>query len=150
MSHRSPLPRGRDRHPGETPAPHVAARTRHLVAALVTIALGLLVHRRGTMLGPAVRDVAGDALWAAMIVWWVSALAPATRRRWRGAAAYAVCAVVEAAQLLHTPRLDAVRATTLGHLVLGSAFDVRDLFAYAAGVAAALLLDRAFVARGRS
>ena len=150
MSHRSPLPRGRDRHPGETPAPHVAARTRHLVAALVTIALGLLVHRRGATLGPALRDVAGDALWAAMIVWWVSALAPTTRRRWRGATAYAVCAAVEAAQLLHTPGLDAVRATTLGHLVLGSDFDARDLLAYAAGVVAALLLDRAIVARGRS
>ena len=129
---------------------HSAARTRHVAAALVTIVLGLLVHRRGTMLAPAVRDVAGDALWAAMMVWWVSALAPTTHRRWRGAAAYAVCAAVEAAQLLHTPRLDAVRATTLGHLVLGSGFDARDLFAYAAGVAAALLLDRAIVARGRS
>ena len=127
-----------------------AARARHLAAALVTIALGLLVHRRGAMLGPTLRDVAGDALWAAMIVWGVSALAPTTRRRWRGAAAYAVCAAVEAAQLLHTPRLDAVRATTLGHLVLGSAFDARDLLAYAAGVAAALLLDRAIAARGRS
>ncbi|MBU6365939.1 MAG: DUF2809 domain-containing protein [Gemmatimonadetes bacterium] len=124
-------------------------RTRHLGAAAATIAIGLLVHRRGALLGAALRDVAGDALWAAMIVWGVSALAPAARRRWRGAAAYAVCAAVETAQLVHTPALDAVRATTLGHLVLGSDFDARDLLAYAAGVAAALLLDRVLDGRRR-
>lgn len=44
--------------------------------ALGTIAVGLMVHGRGEALGPVARDVVGDALWAAMIFWWVSAAAP--------------------------------------------------------------------------
>ena len=42
--------------------------------------------------------------------------------------------MVEFSQLLQTPALNAFRGTTLGHLVLGSDFDARDLAAYAGGV----------------
>ena len=115
--------------------------------ACATIAVGLLVHLRGAALGPAVRDVLGDALWAMMIAWWAGALAPSARLAARSAGAYAVCAGVELSQLYHTPTLDAVRATGVGHLVLGSGFDPRDLAAYAAGVAIAALLEATVVAR---
>jgi hypothetical protein len=118
-------------------------RVRYAAFALVTIAIGLLVHLRGAALGKNARDVAGDALWAMMIVWWVSALAPAVHRTARGAVAYAVCVTVELSQIYHGPTVDAIRATTLGSLVLGSGFDPRDLAAYAAGVVAAMLIDAA-------
>jgi hypothetical protein len=111
--------------------------------ALLTILVGLLVHFRGTVLGPTARDVTGDALWAGMITWWVSALAPRTALAVRGAVAYVVCAAVEVSQLYHAAALDAVRATTVGHLVLGNGFDPRDLAAYAIGVAGAMLVDLA-------
>src|SRR3954464_10787450 len=107
------------------------SRVTYIAAAVATIAIGLLVHLRGTALGPVARDVLGDALWAAMIAWWAGALAPRTRLSVRGATAYAVCVVVELSQLYHAPALDAVRSTRLGHLVLGSDFDPRDLAAYA-------------------
>jgi len=116
-------------------------RVRYVALALVTIVIGLLVHLRGTALGPRAQDATGDALWAMMIMWWVSALAPAMRRVTRGAIAFGVCVAVELSQLYHGPTIDAVRATTVGHLVLGSGFDPRDLAAYAIGVAGALLLD---------
>jgi len=74
-------------------------------------------------------------------MWWLSGLAPAVPRMARGAIAYGVCVGVELSQLYHGPTIDAVRATTAGHLVLGSGFDPRDLAAYAIGVAGALLLD---------
>jgi uncharacterized protein DUF2809 len=115
------------------------ARLRYVALAVATIAVGLIVHLRGTLLPPAARDALGDALWAVMIVWGVSAAAPVARPAARGLVALALCWTVEASQLLHTPALDAVRATTLGQLVLGSGFDPRDLVAYAAGVLAALL-----------
>ena len=124
-------------------------RASYVAAALATIAVGLLVHLRGGALGPAARDVIGDALWAAMIAWWVGALAPGARLVRRCSVAYAVCVVVEVSQLYHTPWLDALRATGLGHLVLGSGFDPRDLAAYGLGVAGAALLEAAVVARGR-
>ena len=109
------------------------ARTRYVALALCTIVVGLTVHGRGGGLPPVVRDLLGDALWAAMMAWLVSAVAPALRLRWRAAAAFAICVVVEFSQMVHLPALDAIRRTTAGHLVLGSGFDPRDLGAYAAG-----------------
>jgi hypothetical protein len=102
--------------------------------------VGLLVHLRGSALGPATRDILGDALWAVMMTFWIGALAPAARRAVRAAAACAICVIVETSQLLHAPWLDALRATRAGHLVLGSGFDPRDLLAYVLGVALASAL----------
>jgi hypothetical protein len=124
-------------------------RTSYIAAALATIAAGLLVHLRGGALSPVARDVIGDALWAAMIAWWIGGLVPSARPMSRYSAAYAVCVVVEVSQLYHTPWLDVLRATTMGHLVLGSGFDPRDLVAYALGVAGAALIEAAVLARGR-
>jgi Protein of unknown function (DUF2809) len=122
-------------------------RLAFVALAVATIALGLLVHLRGAALGPVARDVLGDALWAAMIAWWAGALAPNARLATRTVAAYAVCAAVETSQRYHAPALDAVRATLVGHLILGSGFDARDLAAYALGVAGAALIEIAAVAR---
>ena len=119
------------------------ARTRYVALAVGTISLGLAVHGRGDALSPVVRDVLGDALWAAMVVWWIAAIAPASRLPWRAAVALALCFAVEFSQLWHLPVLDALRRTTAGHLVLGSGFDPRDFAAYAAGVLAAVFLERA-------
>jgi hypothetical protein len=100
---------------------------------------GLLVHLRGAALGPLARDVAGDALWAAMMMWLVSLAAPGARLWLRSVAAFAVCAAVELSQAYHGPVLDGIRATEPGRLLLGSGFDPRDFGAYALGVAAAAL-----------
>ena len=122
------------------------ARAAYVALALSTIGVGLLVHGLGLGLGAVARDVLADALWAAMIAWWVGALAPRAALGMRSAASLAVCFAVEASQLAHAPALDALRRTRAGHLVLGSGFDPRDLVAYAVGVAGAALLER-FLAR---
>lgn len=77
----------------------------------------------------------GDALWATTAYFIVSAIAP--RARWwrRGAAALAFSYAIEFSQLYHQPWIDNIRATTLGHLALGSTFVWADLVAYTAGVA---------------
>jgi hypothetical protein len=129
--------------------PSPRARLPFIALALGTIVLGLGVQWRGAALGPVARDVVGDALWAAMIAWWVGALAPRGSLGARSAAALAICVAVEASQLVHTPTLDALRATPVGHLVLGSEFDPRDLAAYALGVLGATVLERAVSRRRR-
>jgi hypothetical protein len=121
----------------------LSARLRYLTLAIATIGLGLAVHLRGTSLSAVLRDVLGDALWAVVIVWGVSVVAPSARRITRGGVALAICFAVETSQLYHAPTIDALRATTGGRLVLGSGFDLRDLAAYAAGVIAAELLEAA-------
>jgi hypothetical protein len=129
----------------------VILRRRAFFVALAfgTIGIGLLVHASDGALGPIARDVIGDALWAAMMLWWVSAVAPGAPLMARVAMAFAVCTGVELSQLIHAPALDAVRGTRLGHLVLGSGFDARDFAAYALGVITAALLEAAVVARIR-
>lgn len=112
-----------------------------------TIAAGLAVHLGGGGLPPALRDITGDALWAAMMAWWVGACFPRRRPLPRAALAYAVCVAVELSQRIHTPTLDAVRGTTLGHLVLGSGFDPRDVAAYLAGVVLALIIERTIIGK---
>ena len=87
------------------------------------------------------QDVLGDALWAAMILWWISAVAPERSRPTRSAIALLVCMAVELSQLSHAPLLDTVRATRIGALVLGSGFDLRDLGAYTLGIIVATFLD---------
>ncbi|MGH7653172.1 MAG: DUF2809 domain-containing protein [Gemmatimonadaceae bacterium] len=117
------------------------ARLGFAALAFGTIAVGLFVHWRGTLLPAALRDILGDALWAMMIAWWIGAVAPATRVAPRAGLALAVCWTVEVSQLYHTPLLDRWRLTTPGQLILGSGFDPRDLGAYALGVLAAVILE---------
>jgi hypothetical protein len=116
-------------------------RLRFVLLAVATIGVGLFVHLRAPNLPPSVRDVLGDALWAAMMTWWLGAAAPRARLGVRSVVAYGVCVAVEVSQLYHAPALDAIRATRLGHLVLGDGFDARDLVSYAGGVAAAVLIE---------
>jgi Protein of unknown function (DUF2809) len=113
-----------------------------VLVALGTIGLGVAVYLVADRLPPTVGDVLGDALYAAMIACWAGAAAPRAAVWRRGVAAWGLCAGIEASQLVREPRLDALRGTSLGHLVLGSDFDARDLASYAAGVAAVLLLER--------
>jgi hypothetical protein len=96
---------------------------------------------------PDARDVAGDALWAAMMTWLVGATLPRAGVAVRSAVAFGVCVVVELSQLVHAPAIDAIRRTALGHLVLGNGFDARDLVAYALGISGAALLEWAALGR---
>ncbi|MGZ8376976.1 MAG: ribosomal maturation YjgA family protein [Gemmatirosa sp.] len=115
-------------------------RLLHVAAAMATIALGLALRANRDALPPAFVDMAGDALWAAMMFWWIGALAPRASIGARALWALGVAYVVEVAQLWRAPWLVALRGTRLGHLVLGTDFDARDLLAYAAGVACAAAL----------
>jgi hypothetical protein len=119
------------------------SRGRYAVLAGVTIAAGLAVHfAGGRPPTSAWRDILGDALWAAMMLWWIGVAMPRAHPAARAAAALAICFAVEFSQLLHAPWLDALRGSAVGHLVFGSGFDPRDLAAYAAGVLIAAFLDR--------
>lgn len=125
----------------------IRKRATYVALAVGTIAIGLVEHFHGAALGPVVRDMLGDALWAAMIVWWIGALIPNGRPSVHYGIAYLICVAVELSQLLHAPAIDAVRATRVGHLVLGSGFDPRDLLAYALGVVAAAVADTLIVSK---
>ena len=120
---------------------HRVSRFGYFARALGTIAVGLGVHSGVNGMNADVRDVVGDALWAMMMVWWVSMLAPAARWWIRAGVALAICYGVETSQLFHSIMLDQYRATVPGRLVLGSGFAWRDFGSYAIGVACAAAFD---------
>ncbi|MFO1498985.1 MAG: DUF2809 domain-containing protein [Verrucomicrobiota bacterium] len=127
--------------PKSRAASRIATRILYGALAAGTIILGLWVHRTGAIANPAARDMAGDALWAVMMTWLVGAILPGAGLDARCALSLGICLVVELSQLWHAPAIDSIRGTTLGHLVLGSGFDRRDLLAYALGVTGAALLE---------
>ena len=110
-------------------------RLRYLWLIALVIGAGLL-WRSGLI--PLTSDVAkygGDALWALMVFLgfgFVFAHSSTVR-----VALGAVCFAwsVEFLQLYHAPWIDEIRATRLGHLVLGHTFNAPDLIAYLLGIA---------------
>lgn len=113
-------------------------RGRYALWAALTVLLGL-ASRKFMVLGPA----PGDVLYATLLYWGMRLLAPRRPRRHAMAAALALSVGVELSQLLHTPWLDALRATRLGGWVLGHGFLWGDLVCYVVGVGLGAVLDRA-------
>lgn len=108
-----------------------------LVLAIVVIAVGLL-----TRLGPSgdLTDIAGDALYAVLIYLLVVVVAPGAGVVARLVFAAAWCVAIELLQLTAVPGAAAEAFAPL-RLVLGTAFDVRDLVVYVAAVAVAAAAD---------
>ncbi|QGQ21160.1 DUF2809 domain-containing protein [Cellulomonas sp. JZ18] len=107
-----------------------------MAAAAVVLACGLAVSRGGG-LGA---DLAGGALYAALVHLLVLLVAPRTRPGVAAAVALGACVTVELAQLTPVPAT-VVAAWPPAAYVLGSTFVPTDLLAYAAGVAVVAAAD---------
>ncbi len=98
-------------------------------------------------LGGPLADPAGDAVYAAFVYALLVVVAPRARPSLVAAIAFAVCALVELAQLTGVPAR-VVDAVPVARYALGTTFAAVDLVAYAVGVAlAALVRWRAAVPR---
>lgn len=76
----------------------------------------------------------GDALWAIMVFYMVLLIQPTCKIDKAALVALSISFIDEFSQLYHQPHLDHFRATTIGHLILGSQFSWMDLLAYTAGI----------------
>lgn len=110
------------------------------LALLVVIAAGLLIHL--LLPGSIVTDIAGDALYAAAAYLAIVVLAPRLRLLTVGGLAAVWCIVVELFQLTGVPLAVGARFPP-AFLLLGSAFDARDLVVYVVAVAALTGADAA-------
>ncbi|MFK0165274.1 DUF2809 domain-containing protein [Rhizobium sp. NPDC090279] len=121
-------------------------RNRALLLAvlLLTIGCGLSLRRFGYAadLPFTVVKYGGSILWGAMVYWLLAVTFAGVRGLRIASAALIVAVAVEFFRLWHTPTLDAFRLTTAGALLLGRVFSLWNIVAYAAGIAAALALDR--------
>lgn len=119
---------------------YLRRRTRAALIALVLIPLGI-----GWRMLPLPRlawKYGGSFLWAVMVYWLVVALLPRLRPRYALLIAATVALGVELSRLIHVPWLDDFRDTTLGKLVLGKYFNLKNVVVYWAGIAAAAIVDR--------
>lgn len=112
-------------------------RSRPLYAVLVlaVIAAGLASRRFPFLLPVQLGKYPGDALWALMVMLLFGFARPGWPVARTAAAALATSFAVEFSQLYQADWINAIRHTTLGHLVLGSGFHALDLLAYTVGVA---------------
>jgi hypothetical protein len=111
-------------------------RNRWVYVALTcaVIALGL-ASRRWPPFPASLGKYPGDALYALMAFCALGAVWPRQSTALNAALALGFCFAVEFGQLYRASWIDSIRATTLGHLVLGSHFGWLDLIAYVVGVA---------------
>lgn len=96
---------------------------------------------------PFVKLYVGDSLWALMVFFGFAFLFPRCPTRTTASVALLFCFGIEFSQLYHAPWIDAVRATTLGGLVLGFSFVWSDLLCYSVGIAVGVFIDGWFVRR---
>lgn len=123
-------------------------RLSFAVAIIATIALGLLSRKMpGGLFPAALGKYPGDALWAIMVFFaWGLCLPTASTAK---LASYALLTSYadEFSQLYQAPWINAIRATTAGHLVLGSTFSWWDMLAYTIGIAALVTAKLTLFAR---
>jgi Protein of unknown function (DUF2809) len=110
-------------------------RSYLVVAIVVTIAVGLASRKWPWLLPASLGKYPGDALWGAVVYWLVAFLAPSAPVGRVAGFALAISYLDELSQLYQAPWINQVRATTIGHLLLGAAFSWLDLLAYTVGIA---------------
>jgi hypothetical protein len=116
------------------------ARAVYAAVLLAVIAAGLTSRYPGLLPWP-VAKWSGSVLWAAMVYLLVCLVAPRAVPNAKLIAALAIACAVEISRLYSAPRLDDLRLSTAGTLLLGRIFSPWNLLAYAIGIGAARLMD---------
>jgi membrane-associated PAP2 superfamily phosphatase len=124
----------------------VRQRLIYLGLAVAAIAIGLLFRTPALHLPWTVGKYGGSILWAEMVYFILRAILPNHRAGIVALIAAVLAALGECTQLISVPWFDALRDTTIGHLIFGRTFAVEDIVAYWIGILAAAVLD-AFMRR---
>jgi hypothetical protein len=123
----------------------VVERSRPWLAMLIlaVVATGLASRKFPALFPSLLGSHTGDALWALMVFLGFAFMQPRMPGLRLAMAALAFSFLIEASQLYQAPWINAIRASTPGHLVLGTGFQWWDLLAYAVGIGLGVLLDAA-------
>ncbi|WP_035609707.1 DUF2809 domain-containing protein [Haloferula sp. BvORR071] len=117
------------------------SRPLYVLWIALTIGAGLLLRSRFVSLPEPVEKYGGDLLWALMAFFGFGLLFHRSSTRRFGLISLGFAWGIEFLQLYHAPWIDGIRATRIGHLILGSTFNPPDLLAYAAGIALGVALE---------
>ena len=116
-------------------------RIAYLIAAIVTVVLGLASRRYSQQLPAFVAEYAGDTLWALTAFLAVRTAFPNWKILTAAFIALLFAFSIEISQLYHAPWLDQLRNSAIGGLILGYGFLWTDLLCYSAGVGAGAGID---------
>jgi hypothetical protein len=117
-------------------------RRSYLVAAIfATVVIGLLSRKYPWLFPSVLGKYPGDALWAQMAYWATGFAFPSASIAKVSSYALAVSYIDEFSQLYHAPWIDHIRATSMGHLVLGSAFSWADMLSYTVGIGLCAVIE---------
>jgi len=119
------------------------SRSIYLFLAFATMCLGLL-SRSSIGFPEFITLYVGDMLWALLIFWLVSFLAPNRRNTTAAIAALIFSYSIEFSQLYQANWINEIRHTALGSLVLGFGFRWSDLLAYSGGISLGFALRYCF------
>ncbi len=105
-------------------------------AAFVGVIVLGLASRQHTHIFPAfLGKYPGDSLWALMVFCGIGLCFPSWSTKQIALWALAVSYADEFSQIYQAEWINTIRATTIGHLILGSAFAWFDMLAYTTGIA---------------
>lgn len=130
----------------------VSGRNRFLRGALLaaTIALGLASREIPSLFPAALGKYPGDALWAQMVYWVLAMVAPSASVSKLAVYSLAFSYCDEIGQLYRSPWLDQIRASAIGHIVLGSHFSWLDVLSYTIGISLVAPVDRLLLRRAEN
>lgn len=111
------------------------------IGVVLVIAAGLASRKFPGLLPAAFDKYPGDALWAWMVYLLWALLHPRASIGTLAMLALGTSFLDEISQLYQAPWINAIRHTTVGHLVLGTVFGWGDLAAYTVGVVMAASVD---------
>jgi len=120
-------------------------RFLYFILIVITIVSGLASRHFANILPQWVQLYLGDALWALMVFLLFGFFLHRKSSRLIAIAALVFSYCIEISQLYHAPWVDAIRATTLGGLVLGFGFLWSDLVCYTLGVGFGFLIESAYL-----
>nr|WP_255507933.1 DUF2809 domain-containing protein [Lysinibacillus sp. BW-2-10] len=117
-------------------------RLIYLLAAVVTIVLGLASRKYSLLLPEFVAQYAGDLLWAMMIYFGFCFLFVRKSIRTALLLSFLFSFGIEFSQLYQEEWINQIRNTTLGALILGKGFLTIDLLRYTGGIIVATVIDK--------
>jgi hypothetical protein len=116
----------------------------YLSIILATVIMGLGSRHFAMYLPRWVNLYLGDFLWAFMMFFIFAILLRGKSTLQIIAISLAYCYLIEISQIYHSPWIDYIRQSTVGHLILGRGFLWSDLISYTIGILAASVIDRYF------
>jgi len=112
-----------------------------ILILLLVITAGIASRKYPQILPSFLGKYPGDALWAlaAFVLWGL--ILPRASSLMVALLAFLTSFIDELSQLYHAPWIDAIRSTSIGHLLLGFSFSWLDILAYAVGVVIGIILE---------